>query len=76
MLHALIIKKPFANSKQQAREIAKKYYPKELKNKSFVRETNDSYRVRITPKTKFDYNTFKSFKINDYITIVYGELKN
>jgi hypothetical protein len=74
-LHAIIINKQIANSKEEARNIAKKFFPKELKNKSFVRETKQSFRVRITPKTKFNYSTFKSFKPNPYITIIYGSLK-
>ncbi len=75
ILHAIIINKEIANNKEQAREIAKKYFNEYLKNKTFVRETKQSFRVRVTPKTKFNYNTFKSYKINKYITVVYGELK-
>ena len=75
MLHAIIINKAIANSKDEARNIAKKYFAKDLKNKSFVRETKQSYRVRITPKTKFNYDTFRSFKLTPYITVIYVSLK-
>jgi len=68
-LHSVIIRKPI--SIEKAREIASKYI--DSKKKSFYRETNSSYRFRNKPKTLF--KTFKSKKINDRVTLIYGEPK-
>ena len=67
-LHAVVIKKPI--SFDDAYNISKKFIDK---NKNFFRETNNSYRFRNIPKTKFE--DFKSKIINDYITLIYGTLK-
>ncbi len=74
-INSIIINKKVCNSKEEARKIAKEIFPEELKNKKYIRETKQSYRVRITPKTKFDYSTFKTYKIKDGVSIVYGKLK-
>ena len=56
---------------KEAKEISQKFIKNP--NKHFYRETEDSYRFRAEPKTKFD--SFKSKKINDDITIVLGKPK-
>ena len=66
-LHAVIIHKPIALS--EAQKIANEY----IKNKKFYRETKTSYKFRNKPKQHF--KSFKSKKINKYITLVYGEPK-
>ena len=45
------------------------------KNKKFYRETNTSYRFRNIPKTKFIKGTYKTKKINNNVSIVFGQLK-
>jgi hypothetical protein len=74
VLHAVVCHKPFFKSKQQALEEAHHMFPKE-KTKTFVRETEFSFRVRIHPKTKFDKTSFVSKVINPAITLVFGTLK-
>ena len=70
-LHAVIIKKPvkLTKAKQEASDIIKN------NNRKFYRETNESYRFRNIPKTKFIKTSFRSKPINDKITLVYGKLK-
>jgi hypothetical protein len=68
-LHAVIIDKSIPLEK--AKTISKDYIKGD---KSFYRETSESYRFRNIPKTKFDSKTFRSKKINDKITLVYGKL--
>lgn len=71
-LHAVIIKKPvkLIKAKQEASEIINN------DNRKFYRETNESYRFRNIPKTKFIKSTFRSKPINKNITLVYGKMKN
>lgn len=69
-LHAVVIKKPISLS--EARKLSKSFIKNE--NVNFYRETNDSYRFRNIPKTKFDPNTFVSKVINDKVTLVFGKL--
>ena len=64
-LHAVVIRKPITLEK--AREIASEYIKK---NKTFYRETKNSFRFRNIPKQKF--KSFKSKKINPDITLIYG----
>jgi hypothetical protein len=68
-LHAVIIKKvlPFENAKKIASEII------DNKNRTFYRETENSYRFRNISKQKF--KKFRSHKVNNYINLVFGELK-
>jgi hypothetical protein len=66
LLHAVIIKKPIKIN--DAIKLSKNFIPE---NKNFYRETNDSYRFRNIPKTKF--KTFRSKVINKKITLVYGD---
>lgn len=68
-LHAVIISKdiPFKTAQKKAKEIIKD------NNKTFYRKTQDSYRFRNIPKTKF--SEFRSKSINKDITLVFGKLK-
>ena len=68
-LHAIVIARSLPL--KEAKEISQKFIKHQ--NKHFYRETEDSYRFRNIPKTKFD--SFKSKKINDDITIVLGKPK-
>ena len=71
ILHAIVMHKPAISSKEEALTLARHMYPNQ-NIKGFVRETDSSFRVRVVPKTKFDHTTFRSKKINNFITIVYG----
>jgi hypothetical protein len=73
ILHAIILKKPFYTTKKDAFDFAITHFP-EQNIKGFVRETNNSFRVRVVPKTKFDKTTFRTKKINEYLTLVFGTL--
>jgi hypothetical protein len=70
-LHAIIIKKniPFEEAQKIASEIIKN------PNRKFYRETESSYRFRNLSKQKFDKKTFRSKKINENITLIFGETK-
>jgi len=70
-LHAVIFKKPYdlSTAKQEARDIIKD------KKKNFYRETETSYRFRAIPKTKFEKKSFRTKKINDNISLVFGKIK-
>ena len=70
-LHAVIISKDvkLPDAKRMASDIIKD------KNKTFYRETPDSWRFRNVPKTKFVESTFRSKPINKNITLVFGKLK-
>ena len=74
ILHAIIQKKPYYKSKQDALDDARQHFT-DQKIKGFVRETIKSYRVRVIPKTKFDKTTFVSKKISPHTTLVFGKLK-
>lgn len=69
-LHAVIIKKPveLEKAKQEASNFIKD------KKKHFFRETNQSYRFRNVPKTKFIKKSFRTKIINPEISLIYGEL--
>ena len=67
-LHAVIIKKPI--SLKDAKKIKKDIIKD--KTKTFYRETPESYRFRNIAKTKFDPSSFRSKKINDKTTLVFG----
>jgi hypothetical protein len=68
-LHAIIINKSVSLSKAQkyADDILKKPH-------KFMRETDDSYRFRNIPKTKFYPSSFRTKVINPYITLIFGQL--
>jgi hypothetical protein len=70
-LHAVIIDKkiPLEKAKQIAQDIIKD------KSKTFYRITENSYRFRNIPKTKFKPETFRSKTTNDKITLIFGDLK-
>lgn len=68
-LHAVIVdkKEGLSRAKQIAQEFIKD------PNKTFYRETMDSYRFRNIPKTKFA--KFRTKVISPTISLVYGTLK-
>jgi hypothetical protein len=69
-LHAVVFKKPV--DLDYIIEESKKF----IKRKNpFFRETNTSVRVRNIPKTKFEPKSFRTKKINPYISLVFGTLK-
>ena len=71
VLHAIVMHKPYIEDEEEALAMARHMFPHEH-IKGFVRETGNSFRVRIVPKTKFDNTSFYSKKINKFITLVYG----
>jgi hypothetical protein len=68
-LHAVVVKKP--TDLKDAQSIADKFIKNV--NRHFVRDTKSSFRFRNIPKQKF--NKFKTKKINDKISLIFGELK-
>jgi virulence-associated protein VapD len=70
-LHACIIKKPI--SKEEAIALSKDFI--KAPNKKYFRETNSSFRFRNVPKQKFTPKTFRTKRINNQISLIYGELK-
>jgi hypothetical protein len=74
VLHAIVLKKPFIKSKEDALAYARKYFKNE-DIKGFVRETDDSYRVRVVPKTQFIKTSYVSKVLSDKATLVLGRLK-
>ncbi len=71
VLHAVLINKDVGleKAKKMAQDIIKD------KKKSYYRETENTFRFKNIPKTKFESSTFKSKKINKDITLIFGELK-
>ena len=69
-LHAVLVDKsiPFEEAFKQAQEIIKK-------KKFFYRESKNQYRFRNIPKQKFEPRSFKSKKVNENLTLVFGKLK-
>lgn len=69
-IQVVIIKKEVGLEKalKIAREITKKDNP-------IMRETEDSYRFRNIVKTKFKSDTFRTKKVNDKVSLVFGERK-
>lgn len=70
-LHAVVISKSVPI--EEATKIAAEFIPS---SRSYYRTTSKSYRFRNIPKTKFDKGSFRSKKIDNYITLVYGKLMN
>lgn len=68
-LHTVIISKSIPLA--EAKKIAAEYIPPTRK---YYRTTTNSYRFRNIPKTKFDKGSFRTKKINDYISLVYGNI--
>ena len=68
-LHAVIINKsvPLEKAKKDARNIMKS------KTDKFMRQTENSYRFRNIPKSKF--SDFRSQVINPEITLIWGKMK-
>jgi hypothetical protein len=75
VLHAILAKKPYYKTRDQALKEAHHMFPNE-KSKSFVRETDFSFRVRIVPKTKFIKTEYITKVINPNLSLVFGKLKN
>ena len=73
ILHAIIMKKEFYKTANQALNKAIEMFPDE-KIKGFVRETEESFRVRVRPKTQFEKTSYVSKIINPFITLVFGKL--
>jgi hypothetical protein len=74
-LHAIICHK---GSQFKTREQALRWAKEHFKNehiKTFVRETGQSFRVRVRPKTKFDSASYVSKQLSPEITLVWGKLK-
>ena len=57
----------------EARDISQRIIKN--KNTTFYKETEQSYRFRNIPKTKFNYETFRTKKLENGIALVFGELK-
>lgn len=70
-LHAVIFKKPY--DLETAKKEAKKIINDDKKN--FYRETETSYRFRAIPKTKFEKKSFRTKKVNNNISLIFGKLK-
>lgn len=70
-LHAVIVKKPI--SLEELQKIHSEFIKD--KNKTFIRETKLSYRLRNIPKSKFKKDTYRTKKINKQISLIFGELK-
>jgi hypothetical protein len=74
VLHAIILHKPKFKTKEQSLNYALKHFPNE-NIKGFVRETENSFRVRVVPKTQFIKTSYVSKIINPNTTLVFGKLK-
>jgi hypothetical protein len=70
VLHAVIVKKsvPLEDVYKIQKEFIKG-------NKKFIRETNTSYRIRNIPKQRFIKDSFRTKKVNQIISLVFGQLK-
>ena len=66
-LHAVIISRNIPIG--EAIKLSKEFISE---NRNFYRITKNSYRFRNIPKTKFLKNSFRSKKINNNITLIYG----
>lgn len=69
-LQVVIVKKEIGleKAKKIAHDIIKR-------DDIMMRETKDSYRFRNIAKTKFKADTFKTKKVNENISLVFGERK-
>ena len=74
VLHAVIAKRPYYKTKEQALKEAHHMFPEE-NAKTFVRETDSSFRVRIVPKTKFIKTEYITKVVNPNLSLVFGKLK-
>jgi len=70
VLHAIIYKK---NDKMKTKEEALSKAKEDFKHtKTFVRETGNSFRVRVVPKQQFQKTKFVSKKVSPSMTLVLG----
>jgi len=72
VLHTIILNKSKFKTKDDALQYAKLHFKEHLKNKKFVRETTNNFRVRVFPKQNFIKTTFVSKKINPFVVLVFG----
>ena len=75
VLHAIVFHKEAYKTKEQALKEAHHMFPNE-KSKSFVRESDNSFRVRIVPKTQFVKTEYVTKVINPNLSLIFGKLKN
>ena len=70
-LHAVIVDKSvgLVDAKKIARKIMEK------SRLGMYRVDEESFRFRNIPKNKFKYDSFRSKKINDTTTLVFGHLR-
>lgn len=69
-LHAVVVKKP--KSLDEAKTIAKHF----IKNKEYHRETKASYRFRNFPKNQFEPGSFRTKKLDQHTSLIFGKHKN
>jgi hypothetical protein len=84
MLHAIIFKKPY--DLEKAKFVAQKIIKNpefsrtesssSLRGKKFFRETSSSYRFRNYPKNYFKKKSFRTKKVNDEMSLIFGDVKN
>lgn len=69
-LHSVKVKKNvgFTKAKEHSENIAKR-------RNMMVKEMKNHYNFRVIPKTQFTPKTFRSKKVNDDITLVFGKLR-
>jgi hypothetical protein len=70
-LHTVIVKRPV--SEEEINKIHNEFIKN--KNRNFMRVKVGSIHMRNIPKQSFIKNSFKSKKLNDKITLVFGQLK-
>ncbi len=77
VLHAIIFHKSSSspyNTVAKALAESHRMFP-ELKTKKFVRETEQSFRVRAKPKQQFKQTSFITKVVNPNISLVFGHAK-
>jgi hypothetical protein len=72
MLHAIVFKKPY--DLEKAKFIAQKIIKNPTKN--FFRETSNSYRFRNYPKNYFKKKSFRTKKVNDEMSLIFGNIQS
>jgi hypothetical protein len=70
-LHAVVVKKPV--TKNKLNEIREHFI--NSREKSFMRETGQSFRIRNHSKQKFISKTFRTKKVNPNVSLIFGKLK-
>ena len=68
-LHAVVIRKPA--TREEAQKISQEFIKN--KKKTFIRETNTSFRARNHPKTAFQKGSFRTKRINSKVSLIYGK---